>query len=90
MRTHGFSCCRLLRVSHTASRIRCNILVLSLPLLREIVQLYLSGIVPMVFIWLLSRIPKPKVEQTHIGAEAAIQRWDDYRKQLEATTERKL
>ena len=48
-------------------------------------RLYLSGIVPMVFIWLMSRIPKPKEEQTHIGAKAAIQRWDDYRKQMEAT-----
>lgn len=52
--------------------------------------LCLSGLVPMIFIWLLSRLPTQKQEQVHIGAEAAIQRWDDYRKQIKAADERKL
>ena len=53
-------------------------------------MLCLAGIVPMIFIWLLSRLPKPKEEQVHIGAGAAIQRWDDYRKQMITADEHKL
>ena len=48
-----------------------------------------AGIVPMFFFWLIYKLPKPKEEQTHVGAEAAIQRWDDYRKQM-AADERRL
>ena len=43
-----------------------------------------TGIIPMVFIWLLSRLPKKKEEPTHVGGAAAIQRWEDYRREVAA------
>ena len=43
-----------------------------------------TGVIPMVFIWLMSRLPKKKEEPTHVGGAAAIQRWEDYRREMAA------